>query len=466
MPESTILIIEDEERMRRILDLVLRAEGYRLILADSAETGIKYIDDGGIDLVLTDLQMGRTGGFEVLDHVAKVGPEIPVIIITGFGTVRSAVESMKKGAFDYISKPVDNDEIKIIRKRALAMRRLQEENRGLSRELREQFGFENILGQSPELQKIKALARDIAATESTVLISGESGTGKELLARAIHYASGRRGGPLVAINCAAIPENLLESELFGYEKGAFTDAKKAKPGRFLLAHRGTLFLDEIGEMSMPIQAKLLRVLEDRTIEPLGGLKGVKIDLRLVVASNQDLRDLVQKGKFREDLFYRISVCQLHLPPLRERRSDVPILLEHFLTRYRQERGTRITGLTPAAMQVVETYPWPGNIREFQNMVEWVSITCIREQVDVHDLPGYLRSGNPVMSSADQSNQAGRPSLLSYGLSVEEVEKAMLQEALEQAKGNVSEAARLLKVTRNTLRYRMGKYHLKVLEGPE
>ncbi len=237
MPESTILIIEDEERMRRILDLVLRAEGYRLVLADSGEEGIKWVDEGGIDLVLTDLQMGRTGGFDVLDHVAREWPETPVIIITGFGTVKSAVEAIKKGAFDYISKPVDNEELKIIVKRALDMRRLKQENRGLSQELRGQFGFDNIVGQSPELQKIKALARDIAATDSTVLISGESGTGKELLARAIHYASPRSGGPMVAINCAAIPEHLLESELFGYEKGAFTDAKKAKPGRFLLAHR-------------------------------------------------------------------------------------------------------------------------------------------------------------------------------------------------------------------------------------
>ena len=457
MPESTILIIEDEERMRRILDLVLRAEGYRLILADSAETGIKYIDDGGIDLVLTDLQMGRTGGFEVLDHVAKVGPEIPVIIITGFGTVRSAVESMKKGAFDYISKPVDNDELKIVVKRALAMRRLQEENRGLSRELREQFGFENIVGQSPELQKIKALARDIAATESTVLISGESGTGKELLARAIHYASGRRGGPLVAINCAAIPENLLESELFGYEKGAFTDAKKAKPGRFLLAHRGTLFLDEIGEMSMPIQAKLLRVIEDRMLEPLGGLKGIKVDLRLVVATNHDLRDLVQKGKFREDLFYRISVCPLHLPPLRDRTGDIQMLLDHLLARYNRERGLRISGFTADALRLVEGYSWPGNIREFQNMVEWISITCKGTRVDIDNLPGYLKAR--VQASSDNT----LPSLLSYGLSVEEVEKVMLREALGRSKGNVSEAARLLKVTRNTLRYRMGKYNLKIPE---
>jgi len=457
MPESTILIIEDEERMRRILDLVLRAEGYRLILADSAETGIKYIDDGGIDLVLTDLQMGRTGGFEVLDHVAKVGPEIPVIIITGFGTVRSAVESMKKGAFDYISKPVDNDELKIVVKRALAMRRLQEENRGLSRELGEQFGFENIVGQSPELQKIKALARDIAATESTVLISGESGTGKELLARAIHYASGRRGGPLVAINCAAIPENLLESELFGYEKGAFTDAKKAKPGRFLLAHRGTLFLDEIGEMSMPIQAKLLRVIEDRMLEPLGGLKGIKVDLRLVVATNHDLRDLLQRGKFREDLFYRISVCPLHLPPLRDRSGDIQVLLDHLLARYNRERGLRISGFTTDAMRLVEGYSWPGNIREFQNMVEWISITCKGTRVDIDNLPGYLKAR--VQASSDDT----LPSLLSYGLSVEEVEKVMLREALGRSKGNVSEAARLLKVTRNTLRYRMGKYNLKIPE---
>jgi len=364
---------------------------------------------------------------------------------------------MKKGAFDYISKPVDNDELKIVVKRALAMRRLQEENRGLSRELREQFGFENIVGQSPELQKIKALARDIAATESTVLISGESGTGKELLARAIHYASGRRGGPLVAINCAAIPENLLESELFGYEKGAFTDAKKAKPGRFLLAHRGTLFLDEIGEMSMPIQAKLLRVIEDRMLEPLGGLKGIKVDLRLVVATNHDLRDLLQKGKFREDLFYRISVCPLHLPPLRDRTGDIHVLLDHLLARYNRERGLRISGFTADALRLVEGYSWPGNIREFQNMMEWISITCKGTCVDIDNLPGYLKAR--VLASSDNT----LPSLLSYGLSVEEVEKVMLREALGRSKGNVSEAARLLKVTRNTLRYRMGKYNLKIPE---
>ena len=460
MREATILIIEDEDRMRKLLDLVLRSEGYRLLLADSGEAALKLMEDGVIDVILTDLQLGKIGGLEVLDHAAKELPDVPVIIITGYGTVKSAVEAMRKGAFDYISKPIDNDELKIVVKRALDLRRLTQENVGLSQGLREHFGFDNIVGRSPQLAEVKALARDIAATDSTVLITGESGTGKELLARAIHYASPRAGGPLVTINCSAIPEHLLEAELFGYEKGAFTDAKKAKPGRFVLAHRGTLFLDEVGEMSPATQAKLLRVLEDHLVEPLGGLKPVKVDLRLLTASNQDLQELVRKGKFREDLFYRLSVCPLHLPPLRDRTGDIPVLLDHFFARYNRERGTRIAGLTPAALRLVERYAWPGNIRELQNMVEWVTIATKSAQVDVENLPAYLKA-DPAGSSLNEP-----PSLLSYGLSVDEVEKLMLQEALDRAKGNVSEAARLLKISRNTLRYRMVKYQLRVPEESE
>src|SRR2546428_2733362 len=266
----------------------------------------------------------------VMDIVPKDYPELPVVISPGYGTVKSAVEAVTRGSFDYTSKPVDNDELKIVVRRALEMRRLTQEHRGLSQELRARFDFDNIVGRSVELAKVKALAKDLAVTDSTVLISGESGTGKELLARAIHYAGPRAGGPMIAINCAALPELLLESELFGYEKGAFTDARKAKPGRLLLAHRGTLFLDEIDEMSHAIQAKLLRVLEDHMIEPLGGVKGVKVDLRLLVATNQELRDLVRKGKFREALFYRVSVCQLPLPPLREGRRGPPVAVGHFL----------------------------------------------------------------------------------------------------------------------------------------
>jgi len=463
MADATILIIEDEEKMRRLMDLVLRTEGHRLLLADSGEAGLKLIAEGGIDLILTDWQMGQVGGLDVLAYATRTCPDVPVVLITGFGTVKSAVEAIKKGAFDYISKPLDNDELTITVQRALAMRRLTQENRGLNQALRERFDFDHIVGRSAGLATVKVVARDLAATDSTVLITGESGTGKELLARAIHGAGARAGGPIVAINCAAIPEALLESELFGYEKGAFTDAHKAKPGRFLLAQHGTLFLDEISEMSALLQAKLLRVLEDHLIEPLGGVKGVTVDFRLVVATNRDLRDLVRQGRFREDLFYRISVCPLHLPPLRERAGDLPVLLEHFLARYRRERGTRITGLTPEALRVVEAYPWPGNVREFQNMVEWVTITCKGERVDVSNLPAHLMSNGPRTISASFSPSAERPSLLSFGLSVEEVEKAMLQEALEQSQGNVSEAARLLKITRNTLRYRMGKYHLTVPE---
>src|SRR5213593_130665 len=309
MADATILIVEDEEKMRRLFDLVLRPEGYHLLQADSGEAALKLLEEGGVDLVLTDLQMAKVSGLEVLEHVTKDYPELPVVIITGYGTVKSAVEAVKKGAFDYISKPVDNDELKIVVRRALEMRRLTQEHRGLSQELRARFDFDNIVGRSVELAKVKALAKDLAVTDSTVLISGESGTGKELLARAIHYAGPRAGGPMLAINCAALPELLLESELFGYEKGAFTDARRAKPGRLLLAHRGALFVDLVHKERAAIQAKLLRVLEDHMIEPLGGVKGVKVDLRLLVATNQELRDLVQKGKFREDVFYGVSVCQ-------------------------------------------------------------------------------------------------------------------------------------------------------------
>ena len=300
MRPATLLIIEDEERMRRLLELVLRQEGYELLLADSGEDGIRQLNnDSRIDLVVTDLQLGRTSGLDILEAAKRVLPGVPVLIITGFGTVKSAVEAMQKGAYDYISKPVDHDELKIVIARALEARRLSQDYHALQAGLHERFGFERIVGRSAPLETVKRLAMEVAKTDVTVLITGESGTGKELLARAIHYAGPRAAGPLVAVNCGGIPETLLESELFGYEKGAFTDAKKAKPGRFQLADRGTLFLDEIGEMSPAAQSKLLRVLEDHTVEPLGGTRGIKVDIRVIGATNQDLSDLIKKGKFRE-----------------------------------------------------------------------------------------------------------------------------------------------------------------------
>ncbi|HJU03526.1 MAG TPA: sigma-54 dependent transcriptional regulator [Nitrospiraceae bacterium] len=455
MRPATLLIIEDEERMRRLLELVLREEGYELMLASSGEEGLRTLREGAaIDLIITDLQLGHTTGLDVLETAKRVLPDVPVVLITGFGTVKSAVEAMRKGAYDYLSKPVDHDELKIVIARALQASRLSQDNRTLRAGLRDQFGFDRIVSVSKQMDEVKRLAMEVARTDVTVLITGESGTGKELLARAIHYASPRAGGPLIAVNCAGIPETLLESELFGYEKGAFTDAKKAKPGRFQLADRGTLFLDEIGEMSLTTQAKLLRVLEDHTVDPLGGTRPVKVDIRVIGATNQDLSDLIKKGRFREDLYYRFHVCPLHIPPLRERRDDIPALLTSFLEVSARERGTRTRGVGPDALTILEHYPWPGNVRELHNVVEWITISCREGEIRREHVPAYL-----VSTGGPREDTASSASLLSFGLSVDELEKAMLKEALEKTGNNVSEASRLLKITRNTLRYRMAKYHL-------
>ena len=453
MRSPTLLIIEDEARMRRLFELVLKPEGYELILAHTGEEGVRALSESdGLDLIITDLQLGKTSGLDVLQQAKRLLPDVPVLIITGYGTVKSAVEAMKKGAYDYISKPVDNDELKIIIARALQVRRLSQDNQALRAGLRERFGFDRIVSVSPRMEEVKRLAMEVDRADMTVLITGESGTGKELLARAIHYAGPRAGGPLVTVNCAGIPETLLESELFGYEKGAFTDAKKAKLGRFQLADRGTVFLDEIGEMSLAAQAKLLRVLEDHIVEPLGGVRGVKVDIRVICATNQDLSELIKKERFREDLYYRLNVCQLHIPPLRERPDDVRALLEEFLQASGRERGIRIRGVSKEALAVLQRYQWPGNIRELHNVVEWITISCKEGEIRPEHLPAHLQ--DPGGTSHREM-----PSLLSYGLSVEEIEKAMLQEALHKAGGNVSEASRLLKITRNTLRYRMAKYNL-------
>ncbi len=453
MRPPTLLVIEDEERMRRLFELVLKPEGYELILARSGEEGISALSEAeGIDLIVTDLQLGKASGLDVLQAAKQALPDVPVLIITGYGTVKSAVEAMRKGAYDYISKPVDNEELKIIIARALQVRRLAQDNQALRANLHERFGFDRIVGVSAEMAAVKRLAMEVAHSDATVLITGESGTGKELLARAIHDASARAGGPLVAVNCAGIPESLLESELFGYEKGAFTDAKKSKKGRFQLADRGTLFLDEIGEMSPAAQSKLLRVLEDHRVDPLGSVRGITVDIRVICATNQDLSELIKKGRFREDLYYRLNVCPLQIPPLRERKEDIRALLDSFLEASGRERGVRVRKISPEALALLQGYQWPGNVRELHNVVEWITINCKEGEIRPEHLPDYLRStGEPAHKDV--------PSLLAFGLSVEEVEKAMLQEALQKAGGNVSEASRLLKITRNTLRYRMAKYNL-------
>ncbi len=439
-----------------MLELVLKHEDYHLVFAATGDEGIRLIRESGeLDLIVTDLQLDRVSGMDVLGVAKKARSGVPVLILTGHGSVKSAVEAMQKGAYDYIAKPVNNDELKIVITRGLELRRLAQDNQRLRAGLEERFGFDRIVGVSPQVELVKRLAREVAQTDSTVLIVGESGTGKELMARAIHLASPRAKGPLVALNCAGIPEHLLESELFGYEKGAFTDAKQTKPGRFQLADHGTLFLDEIGEMSLAAQAKLLRVLEEHVVEPLGSIRSVKVDIRVIAATNQDLPGLIKTGRFRLDLYYRLNVYQLRIPPLRERPDDITAILESFLEIARRERGSRIRTISTDALAILQRHDWPGNVRELHNVVEWITITCKDDEIKREHLPQTLRGeGHPPAAPVQE-----RLSLLSFGLSVNEVEKAMLEEALNKTGGNVSEASRLLKITRNTLRYRMAKHNL-------
>lgn len=449
MTSPTLLIIEDDHKMRRLLELILAEEGYKITSAAGGEAGIQRLKETSYDLILSDLQMDRVDGMQILEYAKKNHPDTPVLIITGFGSVKSAVEAMRKGALDYITKPIDNEELIIIIRKALEFHHLTNENKRLSQGLKQKYSFDRIIGDSPPIRNVKQLGREVSGSDSTVLISGESGTGKELFARAIHYHSNRSRYPMITINCAAIPENLLESELFGYEKGAFTDAKFSKPGRFLTANRGTIFLDEISEMSLQTQVKILRVLQEKEIEALGSTKTTKIDIRIIAATNKDLPEMIQKGLFREDLFYRLNVFPLLLPPLRERNADIRTLAAYFIEAYNKKMGKRFKGFSESALDILQSYQWPGNIRELQNIVERVLITCKRDLIQAEDLPVTFAKG-PLL-------QTNTTSLLSLGLSIETLEKKAILEALEKTRGNVSDASKLLGVTRNTLRYRIQKH---------
>lgn len=455
--EYTLLIIEDDEKMRRLLDLILTQEGYRVDAVTGGREGLQRLEQspsGRYDLIVTDLQMPEMTGMDVLEHIKKVYPEIPVLIVTGYGTVKTAVEAMKKGALDYITKPIDNEELKYVVKRALETQRLYIQHKHLNQGLQERFSLNRIIGNSDPMRKVKDLVNQVADTDYTVLITGESGTGKELIARAIHYTSRRARYPMVTINCAAIPETLLESELFGYEKGAFTDARSPKPGRLKIADGGTVFLDELAELSPMTQAKLLRVLQEKEIEPLGSTKTVKVDIRIIAATNKDLYEEVKKGRFREDLYYRVNVFPIHITPLRERKEDIPLLLDFFINQYNRELGKWIKGFSLEALEILQDYSWPGNVRELENLVERMMILCKGEWVEVGDLPSGFTPTMPF------NRDIRTPSLLALGGSIEELEQRLIQEALEKTSGNVTEAARLLKTTRNTLRYRIQKYALR------
>jgi len=373
----------------------------------------------------------------------------PVVAVGERHSVKEAVDIMRAGASDYLARPIHLEDLRA------SVTRLIQSSTSVSSFPPSKDRFAHIISASAQMNLIKQLAREVALTDATVMITGESGTGKELFAQAIHAASPRAAGPLVALNCAGIPEHLLEAELFGYQQGAFTDAKHYKPGRFQLAEGGTLFLDEIGEMSPAAQAKLLRVLEDHTVDPLGGTHGQKVNIRVIAATNEDLLAHIKAGRFRLDLYYRLNVYQLRIPPLRERPDDVEPIFLNFLEQARRERGCRIAAIAPAALTILMRHDWPGNVRELHNLVEWLTITCKAEVIQPHHLPASVKSPLP----SERPVTEPRSSLLAFGLSFQDMEKKMLEEALQKASGNVSQASRLLKITRNTLRYRMAKYHL-------
>jgi two-component system response regulator AtoC len=445
-----LLIAEDDRKYVRILELLLDGEGYELTAASDGTRALAALGEGAFDVVLTDLQMPGADGLAVLRRAREVDPDVPVVVITAYGTIASAVEAMRGGAFDYVEKPFNDAALKLQVARAVEARRLKLQNRALRTSLAEATGFHRILGDAPPLRAAVELARKVAPTDTTVLLLGESGTGKELFARAIHEASGRSAGPFVKVNCAAIPAALLESELFGAERGAFTGADRARPGRLEQAHCGTIFLDEVGELELGLQPKLLRALEERVVERLGAGAARHVDVRIVAATNRDLEAATRAGAFRTDLFHRLAVFPITLPPLRERRADIPLLVRALVARLNEAMGRQVTGVSPAVLERLARQPWPGNVRQLANAIERAMIVCAGSELTLE----HLAVGDPVPASGD-----GRFVLPDEGASLEEVEASLLRQALARAGGNKAQAAKLLGLTRSTLRYRLEKHGL-------
>jgi DNA-binding NtrC family response regulator len=457
--KPTILIVEDEAKMARLIELNLSEEDYLTKTAPDAETGLKILRQDKVDLVITDLRLPGMGGLEFLHAVKRTNANTPVIVMTAYGTVETAVDAMKAGASDYVLKPFAMEEMKLIISKELGVRRLLEENRSLREALGKRYEFRNIIARSARMQEVLATVERVALTNSTVFLGGESGVGKDLIARAIHEHSRRVAGPFIKINCTAIPENLLESELFGYEKGAFTGAATSKPGKFELADKGTIFLDEIGDVPPATQVKLLRVLQEREFERLGGTKTLKVDVRVVAATNQDLRAALEQRTFREDLYYRLNVVPINISPLRERKEDIPYLAEHFLERFARESGKPITGITPAALKRLMEFHWPGNVRELENVIERAVALSAGTVIDVNDIQLDLSPSSPSRSPA-----GGAVPFPPEGMTLDQFEDEIIREALRRAEGNKSHAARLLGLSRNALRYRLAK--MGVPDEPE
>jgi two-component system NtrC family response regulator len=453
---DTILVVDDEANYLTVMEALLGEAGYEVLTAPGGQEALRIAGSTDLDLVLTDMKMPRMNGLELLEELKRLYPDLPVIMMTAFGTVEKAVAAMKIGAFDYILKPFKNEELLVTIAKALEHRRLVLQNRLLQADLGNKYGFPNIVGESKAMREILALVKRVAASRATVLVSGESGTGKELIARAIHLQSPRAAKPFISVNCAALTETLLESELFGHERGAFTHAVAMRKGRFELADGGTLFMDEVAEMSPALQVKLLRVLQEMEFERVGGNKTIKVDVRVVAATNRDLKLEVEEGRFREDLYYRLNVVHLHLPPLRERQEDIPLLAAHFIGKYARENARGEVHLTPEALHVLLRYPWPGNVREVENVMERAVILCAGNRITPQDLPGELSREAP---EAKLDIDRFIPLTTPLPEALEKIEEQMIRRALEQSGQVQVRAAELLGITKSLLQYKLKKYHL-------
>jgi len=462
MFKDKLLVADDEQSMREFLDIMLKKEGYKVSLASNGEEVLKLAERDIFDLILMDIRMPKLDGIAVLKKIKALSPETIVIMITAYASTDTAIRAMKEGAYDYVTKPFKVDEIKLIIRNALEKKNLQKENILLKQVVRDRYHFDNILGQSPKMLALYDLLEKVGPTKTNILIAGESGTGKELVAKAIHYNSPRKDKPFVTLNCGAIPELLIESELFGHMRGAFTDAIATKKGLFEMADEGTIFLDEISELPLLMQVKLLRVLQDKEFKRVGGTEDIRVDVRIMSATNKDLEEAVTEKRFREDLFYRLNVIQIKLPPLRDRREDISLLTMHFLKKYSEELNKHITGISPETLRILLNYDYPGNVRELQNIIERAVALESTQELTPQNLSSYLDQQPSLKKGSidlDIPNEG-----LDLEKVVEELERNLLLKALDRTKGIKKKAAELLHINFRSMRYRLEKYGLN--QGPD
>ncbi|MCP4683884.1 MAG: sigma-54-dependent Fis family transcriptional regulator [bacterium] len=448
MMKYSVLVVDDDRYVNEYLTETVGRAGFETVPVYSGEEALAKLNTRSFDIVLTDLKMHEMDGLTLLEHVKRLSPDTVVVIMTAYGTVEKAVSAIKRGAYDFLLKPVTPETVEHILQRITEMIRLKTENAILRKDL--EHKFQNMIGKSKIMMEIFDLVQSVAMARSTVMITGDSGTGKEMVARAIHYCSGRREGPFIKLNCAALPETLVEAELFGYEKGAFTDAKKTHRGRFELAHEGTLLLDEVSEMPLNLQSKLLRVLQEREFERVGSSQTIKVDVRVIATSNRNLKKNISEGKFREDLFYRLNVIPIHLPSLNERREDVPLLVEHFVEKYNAENGKKIRGVEQQALRMLIKYQWPGNVRELENMIERAVVTARTDSLTEADFPVELAVGD--VGSVEDG--------LRIPMKLEEGSKYLILKTLEKFNGNKTKAAEALGVSPRTIRNKLAEYQLQ------